>query len=288
MAQSTALGDGPVDFTTDEGQQVSIPLGAIFFDSGQVKSRIYSSDSLTHWLEYLVATGRLSPAPAPPAGNAMTVTAALTGRVGNTITVTVAPNNTDRTQVDITIVEADSYPLVTLNSAAASFVSTILGTSAAPGATPGIVRVKSIATAPVDPVNGPATAVTPVTGNPSWTILGPVPTAPPGPAPVTFTVEARTANATAGRTTVTVSNVQPAAGGATFALDVVWTNTVTIGPSDLLAANATALATKLGTLAFAVTIATITSLPAPGTYHLGGGAEAATATSATATIPASA
>jgi hypothetical protein len=289
MARTEAIGDEPIAFFTDDGQQVFLPVDDIFFDSGAVGSKTkpsLPSSPLGLWLKYLVAQGRLAPAPTPAPGPAMVFTAVSAGSTGKNIVVTVTANGP--TQVDIKVVATDTYEGLTLDSTSPNYLPKVLGdgTQAKPGIRPGLVGVKPITGTPPDPEEGVikvAASTTPITV--------------PGPgAAASFILEPRRLGSDAAgsqsgqpKWTIEVSDLQPAAAGKTFTLKVAWTNTVTVGDADLSVAADTS-GSKLFPLAFAVTIAkpdgsTSLALPRPGLpVTLLGGAEAADPKKAKATL----
>jgi len=61
MSKTTALGTGPIVFSTDDGAQIEVPLSAIYCESNRVGTyRSPASPRLTKWLEFLASRGRLS------------------------------------------------------------------------------------------------------------------------------------------------------------------------------------------------------------------------------------
>ncbi len=273
MTQIAAVGDGPIVFVTDAGQQLSLPLAEIFFDGNGVNS---SNPEVTgafqDWLKYLVAQGRLGPGKVPAPGIAMVFTAVAPGSTGNNIVVTVA-QNTDPAKVDVTVTETDTYEGLTLGS----LPNVIGGTSGPPGTRPSLVRAQVAPSAP-DPIAGSAVLVA-ATNPPNWTVAGPV----TGGNPTTsFTLVAARTGSAPTEWTIAVSNVQqPATGSKTFTLTVTWTKKVTAvsGLGDLNP--------QLG---FAVTVSAPDGYkrPKPGSINLAGGTEPTAATPARATLPASA
>lgn len=278
MATQTAVGEGPVVFFTGDGQQVTYPLAAITFVNGEpaVTPAPKSEDvaALVAWLKVLVKQGRLAPAPAQPPGEAMKITAVATGLVGNRITVAVTPAAsapTDPTKVDVTVTSIYLYPGLKIAA-----LETTLGTSAAPLAPPGLVQLKlPLPAGSPDPVESAAAG--PTAPSPArWDL--PVGT----PA---FSVEPGRTDADGSKIRVGVSSVAGPAGDKTFTLTAIWQVIVPAVTKDTVG---TTLKTAV---AFGVVIDKpadgVYRLPRVGTVTLGGGAEAAPAKPATATILAS-
>jgi hypothetical protein len=280
MATQTAEGEGPVVFFTGDGQQVTYPLSAITFENGEPTATPTPQPgdvaTLAAWLKVLVKQGRLAPAPAQPAGEAMKVTAVETGTVGNRITVSVtaaAAAPSDPTKVDVTVTSIDVYAGLTLGA-----LLTTLGSSTGTATQPGLVQFKPpLPPGGPDPVECPAAG--PTTASPaSWDLPSPTPA---------FTVEPRRTGTDATKLTVGVSNVAGPAGDKTFTLTATWQVKV---PGVTALTVGTTLKTAV---AFAVVIdppptgGGLFKLPRLGTVTLGGGAEAALAKPATATILAS-
>jgi hypothetical protein len=270
MTQTAAVGDGPVVFFTKAGQQVSIPLSAIYFEGGAVKTTLTGLDDLDAWLKHLVKQGRLAPKPIDFAGDAMIVTAAEDGTAGNRITVLVEATS-DKTKVDVTVTSIDVYEGLTLASLQAT-----LGTSTVNGSRPGLVRLRPGATA--DPIEHAADPSSPQGTVPSWEAQSATTT----PA---FIVEARRPNTDPAAVAVVITKVEGVASAKTFTLTATWSVKV----RGVTATTVPALVTAV---AFAVVIDPPTGgggykLPRVGTVTLGGGAEAALAKKATATILAS-
>jgi phage tail sheath gpL-like len=269
-----AIGDGPITFFTTQGQQITYPLSAITFEAGvptvTPAPAAEDADALAAWLASLVKQGRLRPQPVEPPGEAMIVTAKEDGVAGNRITVKVTPAvSGDRTKVDIAITSIDRYERMTLDS-----LEDTLGTGAASGERPGLVRIKSVGTD--DPVEGAAAPANPQTTPPSWIAASATAATP------AFTVEARRTGTDPARVTVTVTDLDAAATPATFTLTATWM----VEAKDVTASSLPALATAA---AFAVDITPSPptgsyKLPMPGTVSLEGGAEVKPATPARATI----
>src|SRR5690242_6395300 len=103
MALSAALGDGPIVFFTNQGQQIQVPLSAIHFENGKVGTTRtdLGADFLT-WITYLASRGRLVASASPPPLSSLVVTAAEPGASGDNIELTVTPN-ADPALVDVRV-----------------------------------------------------------------------------------------------------------------------------------------------------------------------------------------
>jgi hypothetical protein len=259
-----------------------IPLADIVFDAGEPKSRTFPADAaLTAWLKVLVAQDRLRPSPLPPAATSMTVDAKRPGVNGNQIVVIVAANLVDSTKLDITVRETDTYRVVWSAGATGDedFLPTIIGTAAAEGSRPGLVKFNG-PSPPVNEVIEPVLAVTGAASAGKATFT--VPASLAGGAPNAFNLIARDPDA-AGTTPVwDISVTDVVTADNTFKLTVTWSNTVTIANTTELAALPPKMVASV-----VITVPMGARLPAIGTYHLYGGAEEASATAASATILAS-
>jgi hypothetical protein len=267
--QTPAVGEGPVAFIDDEGRQLSIPLSAIYFEDGAVRSHVSASDSLTNWLNYLVARGQLVPGPTPSADQAMTVTATTAGVTGNGITVDV--REIGSAAVEITVTESHVYEGLTFDSHSEHFVETVLGSAE------GLVRATAVTAADTDvPARGlvAQAKVGTDTDKATWEVKAP----PAGGVSADLaTLEARSLGSETGTMTILVDDVDLDA--KTFTLNVKWQITVTVLPADLLDVAQPPLAD----LGFAVRVeppgvGAPLHLPAPGQATLGGGAKAVPAT----------
>ena len=289
MASTKALGDEPIVFFTQDGKEVFLPVSDIYFENGVAASRSDTiSVGLAEWLAYLVAQGRLVPAPTLAPGPAMVFSAAVAGSSGNNIVVEVTANGP--TKVDIRVTETDLYDDLTLDSTSPNYLPTVVGVTGQPGTRgtrPGLVRVQPITGNPPDPAKGAAVSVLPVDNHtPTWTIAG------VAQGTTSFTLEARGPDSDVGEWTIEVTDVQPGTGRKKFTLKIAWTNRVTVSAADLTVNPATS-ASKLYPLAFAVAItkpagSTELKLPSLGSFNLGGGAEPAESTKAKATLLANA
>jgi len=279
MSKTTALGTGPIVFSTDDGAQIEVPLSAIYFESNRVGTyRSPASPRLTKWLEFLASRGRLVPTATPPPPAAIVVTAVAAGYAGNNIAVTVTPK-ADPTKVDVTATETDKYERLTLETLNAQ-----LGvTGGEAGSRPGLLRVKTNPKT-ADPVAALDIAATPPAAGatlPTWTAAG-------AGAAVAFTLEPRRPGTAAlfdaGDIDVSVSDVTPPPGGGavggTFTLTVTWSRKAT----NVTAGN---VAAKLADLGYVVTVDPPDGgfkLPRPGTVSLAGGSEPTAAVAAKANV----
>ena len=278
MPEAVALGNGPVAFTTQDGHQLLIPLSALSFDASGTLTvsnwppyTTYKSQ-VDAWLNYLVASGELTPGAAPPPKPAILIQAADPGAAGNYIQVVIS--NVTQTTFDATLTETDTYVGLSYDQASPSFIKTVLGTETTSGTKPGLVHILAADT-PTTPKAGSyaltgggasAKSAKPVAGDPSGTA---------------FNVEAKKVGKDGDNTTVTIANVDGTA--KTFTLSAVWTSSVTgIQVTDLPA--------KLAGSGYEITVnnpASGYALPAAGPIQLSGGADAAAAQAASATAVAS-
>jgi hypothetical protein len=287
MPQTAAVGDGPIVYLSDAGQEVFLPLSDIVFDAtGTAKSKTMTTTppALTRWLAFLVAQGRLSPAPVPAAGDAITFTASVPGAAGNNIVVNVVPAGAGL--VDVTVTETDTYRGLTLAT-----IGRVLGFGTTPGSKPGMLLLTAdVANNAPDPAAGTVAQVTPPTDPPTWKVVGPTAAA----TTASFTLKARGAGSDRGTTTVTISAVQLATTGTTFTLEVVWTRTVTgVGATGAGGVDTRAhIVATFQDLEFVAKAGEPVldaggKVPRPGTVQLTGGAETQSATPAAATLQAS-
>lgn len=291
MGTTSVFANGPFEFTDANGNQVSIPLAALQFDSSGtlVVAKTgpnawapwagYNSDEQTlilSLLAQLAAQQLIIPAPAASPIAAMVFKAADPGSAGNNITVSIKVTpSADPTLAtfDITVTESDTY-----TGLSAATIEATLGTDVKPAPAPGLAVVVSGGTtttrlpqaATVNLGGGGPAAASNYTFNDATS------------KPV-FTLRAKKNGADGDLTKVTIANVQT----KTFDLTVMWTKKsagVTLGTLAASAAN----------LAYEVTI----QAPASGVYSvpadsssspvpMTGGADGASAAAASATIFAS-
>jgi hypothetical protein len=286
MPQVAAVGDGPIVYLSDAGQEVFLPLSDIVFDAtGTAKSKTMTTTppALARWLAFLVAQGRLSPEPVAAAGDAVTITASTPGAAGNNIVVTVVPAGAGL--VDVTVTETDTYRGLTLAT-----IGGLLGFGTTPGSKPGMLLLtQAVANNAPDPAEGTVAEVTPPTDPPTWKVVGPTAAGPTA----SFTLKPRGTGSDKGTTTVTISAVKPATtqpvtAATTFTLEVVWTRTVTgvgaAGVDTLAHIGTTFRDVEFVARAGEPSPGAGGKVPRPGTVQLTGGAEAQSATPATATL----
>ncbi|HEV2956310.1 MAG TPA: hypothetical protein VGY55_11565 [Pirellulales bacterium] len=290
MSEAAVIGREPVSLLTSTGQQVSIPLTALYFDSnGKLHADrwpLYSkfSADVDPWLAYLVKTGELTPAASPPPVAAMTITAADAGPAGNNIEVnfknivpdSANPPDPGKGTFDVDVVETDTYTGLSYDSTKSTdpnFISNVLGIAdqdgkvTKAGTRPGLVLVLAGDT-PAQPSNNP-----PLT----FSVTAPA-TAATAAVAANFHLVAKKPGADGKNTTVTISSVDT--GAKTFSLKAVWTlNATNKKLSDL---------SNLAGYEISVTVpavgSTITALPAAGAVKLTGGAAAQSASNASATV----
>ena len=270
MAETAAVGSGPVLFLSADGRQLSLPLGQIYFDaSGAVRARGEAETEhpgLRPWLDHLVRHGHLAPGRTPAPAVAMLVEAADDGSSGNDTTVTVA-GTADATRVDVTVTIADVRRGVTLSGLRAE-----LGSREEAGRRPGLLRVMSLPDPLPEPVDqaviDPAEAMPdppPAGYRPTWAIAG--------DANASVQLEARRTQMNADLMTVSISDVDGDPGSKTFTLTAVWRHTI----QGVAAAD---LPDALDGVGFAIELRPPEGgyrLPRPGTVRLGGGRDASLA-----------
>jgi hypothetical protein len=290
MANTAVTGNGPFEFTSSEGKQISIPLTAFSFDSNNnlivdpAWSSLTSTAPGSVFLAAAVKLGDIAPAALASPFPAMIFRATDPGSGGNSITVTIAvssvvssPPTDDPTLVpfDITVTETDDYPSLTAATIASVLGSrTLAGTTVVTGSAAGLVRVLD---GSVDAGGEPLSGSGNLTGTPAvFQVDG------HGSPPLVFTLIAKNDTASGAPTHVSVApNLAspPPAGGPTFSLQATWTRTVT---GITLADLASTVAADLG---YVVTVSKpgsgAFSLPAAGVSQLSGGGSG---TQASATI----
>jgi hypothetical protein len=134
MASTPVVGSGPVDFMDETtGQQLSIPISELAFTNNQIdasKWPLYNKHKLTvdAILAYLVSSGALTPAPAPPPVPALVLTAKQVGAAGNNIQVTfsnVGADPNDPAKFDASLTETDTWKGLTKDT-----IEKVVGTAA--------------------------------------------------------------------------------------------------------------------------------------------------------------
>jgi hypothetical protein len=291
MGTTSVFANGPFEFTDANGNQVSIPLTGLQFDSsGNLVVATTGPNAWAPWTGYsgdekalvlgllaqIAAQQLIIPAPAPSPKAAIVFKAADPGSAGNNVTVSikVTPSaDPALAAFDITVSETETY-----NGLSAATIEATLGTDVKPAAAPGLVVVVSGGTnATRLPQAGTVNLGGGAPGTPSNYTLNDATSKP------VFTLRAKKPGADGDLTKVTIANVQT----KTFDLSMTWTKKatgVTLGT----------LASKAADLAYEVIIQTppsgIYSVPADSSSSpvpLSGGADGTSATAATATIFAS-
>lgn len=291
MGTTSVFANGPFEFTDSDGNQVSIPLSALQFDSsGNLTVAAtgpnawapytgYSGDEKTlilGLLAQLAAQQLIIPAPAPSPKAAMRLKAADPGSAGNKITfcikVTAAVDPT-LAQFDITVTETGTY-----TGLSAATIEATLGTNVKAAASPGLVVVVSGATttsrvpqAGTNPLQGGAPAT------PSSLIVY------DGTSKPVFTLQAKKPSADGDLTKITISNIQ----SNNFDLSVTWTKTVTGATLGTLSAAAQGLSYEVSVLTPASGIFSVPVDNRSTPIQLTGGADAPSAAAASATVFAS-
>jgi hypothetical protein len=280
MANTPVTGNGPFEFTSSAGKQVSIPLTAFGFDSNNnlVVDPAWSSFTSTAPGSVLLAAavklGEIAPAALASPFPAMIFRATDPGPGGNNISVTIgvtkvvtSPPTDDPTLVpfDVTIAETDFYPSLTAASIESVLGSrTLAGASVVTGSAPGLVRVLA---GSVDTAGEPLSVSGNLTGTPAVLDVD-----GNGSPALVFTLIAKNESATSVPTHVSITpsfTSPPQPGGATFSLRANWTKTISGVTLPDLAATIAAdfgylvTVSKPGSGAF--------SLPASGVSQLSGG-----------------
>ena len=279
MANTPAIGNGPFEFTSASGKQISIPLSAFSFDAnGNIVvdpnwNALTQAQPGSSFLAYAVREGLLAPAPAPSLFPAMIIKATDLGTGGNNISVTVAvmasttsppSNDPAQTQFSLTVTETDFYSGLTTAS-----IEGVLGSSAVSGSSPGLVQ---IASSSVDLTGEPIATSGSLSGSPAQIDV------PGGGSPgLAFTLIAKKSGSDGSLTKVTVTpdSSSPAEASSTFSLLATWTKTsngLTVADIDTLAA---------GDLGYEITVSKPSggaySVPAAGVTQLSGGGPGASA-----------
>lgn len=286
MAQVAVIGSGPVTLTSSAGQQLSIPITALYFDSSNALKAdrwpLYAKfkADVDPWLSYLVTKGELTPSAQPAATPAIMISAADPGQSGNNILITFSnitpdpanPNDPTKTTFDAIVVETDTYTNLSFDPASPNFVKKVLGTQTLVGSQPGLVHVLD-----ADNPSAPKSKVYQLgSGGAAAKSLVAVDGDPTGTA---FNLEAKKVGLDGDKTKVTISNVDAA--GKTLSLVAAWSSQPITGikVGDLpgkLQQNSYEILAKAPASGFAV--------PAAATVGLSGGADPRTASAASATV----
>jgi hypothetical protein len=274
---SAVVGNGPLEFTSSNGAQVSIPLSALQFTNGTLSIKPtwtpnppYSSPDLAiikALLQYLASQQLIVPAVAPSPKPAAIVNAADPGTAGNNIQVTVAiiSSNPDPTLTtfSIAVTETDKYTTLT-----AATIEGILGSDTVTGTQPGLVHVIN---ASIDPQGIPTPGNYPLSVIPPATKASVSVYESSSPLSLVFALEAKKAGLDGSKTTVTIASV----GGSAFDLTAVWTNTV------FGVAIGTLQQSMADNFSYEITVQPpsggVFSVPAPATANLSGGTSGTTA-----------
>jgi hypothetical protein len=279
MPRTAALGDGPIVFFTDKGEQIQVPLSAIYFDNGVVgTTRTDLPAEFVSWLSFLALRRRLVAGRAPPSEYALVVTAEAEGAAGDNIQLTVTAS-VDPDLVDVRVTQTDHYDNVTM----AALVALLGVKGVANGKEPGLLWFTASPPSAAVPAASPnlimIAGADPIP--PTWNI------APTGATAVKLEPR-RTGtgfdDATAERTLAITNIKTPTSGPVTFTLTFIWTKKVDdVAPGDIEA--------KLATLGYLARFTpppgpttTISKLPRPGSITLKGGSETLDATKAHATV----
>jgi hypothetical protein len=284
MATRTALGSAPIGFIDpSNGTQVLIPLSALSFDASgnlQVNSKYSQAAQLKKWLQYLVAQGEITPAPAPPPQAAMVVKAADAGVAGNNIRFEVTdvqpnaltPNDPTTDLFTVKVTETETYPGLT-----PATIKAVLGTETTTGSQPGLVHVLDADT----PTLPKPLAATPLaSGDASTKASYAVGADPTG---IAFNLQARKLGAAGNKILVSISVSKADPNNPTFTLTCMWTNSAA-------GVTAATFQTAMQAMSYEIAVAPPSEgqylVPAAGVVMLTGGADTAAATQAQSTVPA--
>jgi hypothetical protein len=265
---------GPIDFVGSSGQQVSLPLSALYFEDGTLKAAgpLYTANKAAAdpWLQYLADEGLIMPAPALPPKQALLVTAKNAGSTGNDIRIAISNVRVDPTDAtkqifDALLTQTDSYDGLTKDN-----IANVLGSAASftNGERPGLVFVSTAATdLPKDGTYAPATYIVDIPKN----------TGAGSAVKLTYRIQDNAATME-----VDISNVNTDAGA--FSLVAKWTKAKQ-------GIRATAFQTNFSDHITVAepdgSAAKDADVPAAGTIVLAGGSDAQNAQKASAAVPAS-
>ena len=269
---ASVMGNGPFEFTNANGNQVSIPLSALSFDSANVIQvdpawQAKAAPGMA-FLQYLVQAGTISAAPSPSPFPAMVIQAADPGWGGNNIQVTVknvkpsVSGDPTQTTFSLVVTEIDVYSGLT----AANVQSTLANLR-------GLVQVQQNS---MDPKGGvPIGFSGGLSASPSELLAEvQIPDSESLGSPSVFcTLVAKKSGLDGALTTVTIT---PGAGG-TFSLKATWIKEA----DSITVLNVAAKVQQC--LAYEIAVSPpssgVYSVPAAGSVTLsGGGAGAASAT----------
>ena len=229
MANTRATGNGPFEFTSSAGKQISIPLTAFSFDAnGNIVvdpawQLLTTVPPGSLFLAQAVKEKSLAPAAVPSPFPAMVIKAADAGSGGNNITVTVtvssvvtSPPTNDPTLVpfSLAISEVDNYKGLT-----AATVESVLGSSVVTGSSPGLVQVVH---GSVDATGVPKAQTGSLSGSPAE--FDAVSGGSPG---TVFTLMAKkSGDSGPTKITITPDVTSPPSPNPTFSMQVSWSKTV--------------------------------------------------------------
>jgi len=267
MADQPVMGSGPVAIN-HEGKFVLIPLDKLVFRDGKLEVTDSAYDHAREYLRSLATQGVLRPGKVPPARRAFKWTAAAPGALGNNTAIEVAyPRPVSPDAFRVLVRRTDVYSDLTLST-----IEGVLGAGTTPGSRPGLVKLKAAPSTepPVALVRKPL-----VRGGANEVEVA-------GSTVTAFTlVAARDPAGSPDGEEFHVAVSEPAVDGS-FTLTAEWSKTV----ENIDRATAQA---SLGRFSYLVSVtlpdgsavpATLVDLPAAGTFVLGGGTDARSATSA--------
>src|SRR5260370_22095599 len=116
MATAPATANGPIEFTDQNGKQFLIPISALFFDTGTLKTNwpLYQQNKpeIDALLKYLQSSGAVKTAPQPAPVAAMVISAKQPGSAGNDVVINfsnVQPHQNAPTTFDASVTETNTY-----------------------------------------------------------------------------------------------------------------------------------------------------------------------------------
>lgn len=269
-----AISSDPISFfDTSTGQELSVPISAISFDSSDALTVDPAYAPAKAWIKHLYDLGIVKKGAAPAPVAAIVFRAVDPGAAGNNVLVKISYPAGVTSKFDVEVTATSAYKGLT----AATLVAT-LGNLATLGKIPGLLRVDDTV-APVAPRDG--TVTVPLLGGTDAagaTLLAPGKTKITIGGSDAFSLQATKPGDASNKITVTV-----VASGGVFDLTAVWTKS----KSGFAKGDVASLNTEFGYVLNASAPPTATlDLPQPGPYALSGGADAAAAVAAAVTPPA--
>jgi hypothetical protein len=275
MASSPAVANGPISFTDKNACQASLPLSDVYFEGNKIKAKgaIYTTNKtlLDLLLAHLAKVGAIVAGSAPAAQPVMVIKAKNPGSNGNWIQVQFKDfdNSTaSAPKFNVMVTETDTYSELTPGTA-----QKVLGSATAGGTCPGLVVVPGAAPAATALPKAGTYALAGAGAAQAATVDIPL-NAGGGNA---FTLQAKAVGEDGALTSVEIKDVDATA--STFTLVASWKKETStkIGAGDVgttFSYEIVVSAPEGGAL----------GAPAAATVTLSGGADAAAAVQASATV----